>query len=85
MRCPTTELPAWQRAVARWHHAAVFTGDLLADVQAVSRTARVFGVRSTENSLRSVAQRALEADDDETRAVAARLLAELDKIPKFRH
>ena len=78
------QAPAWQRAVARWHHAAMFTGDLLADVQAVTRTARVFGVRSTEDSLRSVAQRALNADDEETRAVAAQLLAELDMLPKFR-
>src|SRR5205807_677761 len=59
------------------------TGDLQSDVKMVSRTARVFGVRSTEDSLRSIAQRALaESHDDETRAAAAELLAELDKLPE---
>jgi hypothetical protein len=50
----------------------------------VTRNARVFGVRSTEQSLRSVAERALEIGDDDTREVASQLLAELDKIPKPR-
>ena len=78
MRCSVDDqAPAWQRAVARWHQAAVFTGDLLVDVQAVSRTARVFGVRSTEPSLRTVAQRALEHDDEEVRLLASQILAEL--------
>ena len=80
----TTETPAWRRAFARWQDFAVYTGDLLSDVQMVSRTARAFGVRSAEQSLRSVAQRALEIGDDETRMVAAQLLAELDKLPKSR-
>jgi hypothetical protein len=80
----STDTPAWQRAFARWHDFAVYSGDLLSDVQMVSRNARVFGVRSTEDSLRSVAQRALEIGDDETREVARQLLDELDKMPKPR-
>jgi hypothetical protein len=81
---PTTGTPAWQRAFVRWQDFAVYTGDLLSDVQTVTRNARVFGVHSTEQSLRSVAHRALEIGDDETREVAAQLLAELDKMPKPR-
>jgi hypothetical protein len=76
--------PAWQRAFARWQDFAVYTGDLLFDVQMVTRNARAFGVRSTEESLRSVAHRALEIGDDETREVAAQLLIELDRLPKSR-
>ena len=79
-----TDAPAWQRAFVRWQDFAVYTGDLLSDVQMVTRNARVFGIRSTEQSLRSVAQRALEIGNDETRTVASQLLAELDKIPKPR-
>jgi hypothetical protein len=74
------EAPAWQRAVARWRHAAVFTDDLLRDVRSLSRTVRVFGVRPNADALRSLAQRALECDDHETRAVAAQLLAELERL-----
>ena len=81
---PTNETPAWQRAFARWQDFAVYTGDLLSDVQMVTRTARVYGVRSSEQSLRSVAQRALEIGDEETREVASQVLAELDKISKHR-
>jgi len=81
---PSTDAPAWQRAFARWQDFAVYTDDLLSDVQTVTRHARVFGVRSTEPSLRSVAQRALEIGDAETRALASQLLAELDKMPKPR-
>jgi len=81
---PPTDTPAWQRAFARWQDFGVYSGDLLSDVQMVTRNARVFGVRSTEQSLRSVAQRALETGDDDTRDVAMQLLAELDKIPRAR-
>jgi hypothetical protein len=81
---PTNEAPAWQRAFGRWQDFAVYTGDLLSDVQMVTRTARVYGVRSSEQSLRAVAQRALEIGDEETREVASQVLAELDKIPKQR-
>jgi len=61
-----------------------YRGDLLSDVQMARRTASVFGVRSTENSLRAVAQRALEVDDEQVRRLANALLAELERSPALR-
>jgi len=71
------ETPALERAAVRWRHAAVYSDDLLRDVRNLSRTVRVFGVRPNRESVRSLARRALECDDDETRAVAEQLLAAL--------
>jgi hypothetical protein len=51
--------------------------DLLADVRRVRQVADVFGPGSTALSMRKVAERALEHDDEEVRRLANQLLAEL--------
>lgn len=48
------------------------------------QVADVFGVPSTAKSVRAVAQRALEHDDEEVRVLAQRLLAELERAPAVR-
>jgi hypothetical protein len=54
--------------------------DLLADVRRVRQVADVFGPGSTARSMRKVAERALDhPNEEEVRAVAGRLLAELDR------
>jgi hypothetical protein len=53
--------------------------DLLADVRRVRQVADVFGPGSTALSMRLVAERALEHDDEEVRRHANQLLAELDR------
>jgi hypothetical protein len=53
--------------------------DLLADVRRVRQVADVFGPGSTARSMRKVAERALEHPNEEVRAVAGQLLAELDR------
>jgi hypothetical protein len=58
--------------------------DLLADARRVRQVADVFGPRSTALSMRKVAERALEHDDPEVRAVAGQLLAELERSPALR-
>jgi hypothetical protein len=49
-----------------WHHRIVV--DLLADVRRVRQVADVFGPGSTALSMRKVAERALEHDDEKTYA-----------------
>jgi hypothetical protein len=51
---------------ARWHDSRV--ADLLADVRRVRQVADVFGPASTALSMRKVAERALEHDDEESGA-----------------
>jgi len=58
--------------------------DLLADVRRVRQVADVFGPASTALSMRKVAERALEHDDDEVRRLANQLLAELERSPALR-
>ena len=58
--------------------------DLLADVRRVRQVADVFGPASTALSMRKVAERALEHDDTEIRALAGRLLVELERSPALR-
>ena len=58
--------------------------DLLFEVQQVRRTASVFGVRTTRGSLRKIAKRALEHENEETHALAAQLLEELNRVPVLR-
>jgi hypothetical protein len=53
--------------------------ELIDDLQRVRQVADVFGVPSTAQSVRSVALRALDHDDEEVRVLASRLLAELDR------
>jgi hypothetical protein len=53
--------------------------DLFADVRRVRQVPDVFGPASTALSMRKVAERALERDDDEVRGLANQLLAELDR------
>jgi len=53
--------------------------DLLADVRRVRQVADVFGPASTALSMRKVAERALEHDDEEVRRLANQLLAEPDR------
>jgi hypothetical protein len=62
----------------------VRVADLLADVRRVRQVADVFGPGSTAQSMRKVAERALEHDDEEVRALASRLLAELERAPAVR-
>jgi hypothetical protein len=54
--------------------------DLLEAVQPAGRTARGFGVRSPQKSLRAVAGPAL-AQKTQKRASSPQLLEELDRIP----
>jgi hypothetical protein len=58
--------------------------DLLADVRLVRQVADVFGPASTALSMRKVAERALEHDDEEVRRLANALLAELERSPALR-
>jgi hypothetical protein len=58
--------------------------DLLADVRRVRQAADVFGPGSTALSMRKVAERALEHDDEEVRRLANALLAELERSPALR-
>ena len=58
--------------------------DLLADVRRVRQVADVFGPGSTALSMRKVAERALEHDDEEVRRLASQLLAELERSPALR-
>jgi hypothetical protein len=53
--------------------------DLLADVRRVRQVADVFAPTSTSLSMRKVAERALEHDDEEVRRLANQLLAELER------
>jgi hypothetical protein len=48
--------------------------DLLADVRRVRHVADVFGPGSTARSMRKVADRALEHDDEDVRRLANQLL-----------
>jgi hypothetical protein len=57
--------------------------DLLADVRRVRQVADVFGPASTALSMRKVAERALEHDDEEV-CLANQLLAELGRSPALR-
>jgi hypothetical protein len=61
--------------------------DLLADVRRLRQVADVSGPGSTALSMRKVAQRALEHDDEEVRRLANQLLAELDRsaVTRRRH
>jgi hypothetical protein len=59
-------------------------GDLLADVRRVRQVADVFGPASTALSMRKVAERALEHDDEDVRRLANQLLAELERSPALR-
>jgi hypothetical protein len=59
--------------------------DLLADVRRVRQVADVFGPASTARSMRKVAERALEHDDEEVRRLANHLLAEPDRSAVTRH
>jgi hypothetical protein len=58
--------------------------DLIDHLRRVRQVADVFGVPSTAQSVRAVAQRALEHDDEEVRVLAGRLLAELERAPGVR-
>jgi hypothetical protein len=58
--------------------------DLFADVRRVRQVADVFGPASTALSMRKVAERALEHDDEEVRRLANQLLAELERSPALR-
>jgi hypothetical protein len=58
--------------------------DLLADVRRVRQVADVCGPASTALSMRKVAERALEHDDEEVRRLANQLLAELERSPALR-
>ena len=49
------------------------------------RVADVFGPASTALSMRKVAERALDHDDEEVRRLANQLLAELDRSAVTRH
>jgi hypothetical protein len=53
--------------------------ELIDDLRRVRQVTDVFGVPSTAPSVRKVALRALEHDDEEVRRLASRLLAELDR------
>jgi hypothetical protein len=53
--------------------------DLLADVRRVRQVADLFGPASTALSMRKVAERALEHEDEEVRRLANQLLAELER------
>jgi hypothetical protein len=55
--------------------------DLLADVRRAREVTDVFGPASTALSMRKVAERALEHDDEVVRRVANELLAELERSP----
>jgi hypothetical protein len=50
----------------------------------VRRVADVFGPASTALSMRKVAERALDHDDEEVRRLANALLAELERSPALR-
>jgi hypothetical protein len=63
-------LPPGSLPTGRWHYSAV--ADLLADVRRVRQVADVFGPASTAFSMRKVAERALEHDDEEVRRLANR-------------
>jgi hypothetical protein len=64
---------------ARYSYHECCVAELIDDLRRVRQAADVFGPGSTTHSIRAVAQRALEHDDEEeVRAVASRLLAELD-------
>ena len=63
---------------ARCHHSTV-AADLLADVRRVRQVADVFGPGSAAPSMRKIAERALEHDDEEVRRLANQLLAELNR------
>jgi hypothetical protein len=58
--------------------------DLLADIRRVRQAADVFGPASTALSMRKIAERALEHDDQEVRRLANQLLAELERSPTLR-
>jgi hypothetical protein len=58
--------------------------DLLADIRRVREVADVFGPGSIALSMRQVAERALEHDDEEVRRLANALLAELERGPALR-
>jgi hypothetical protein len=53
--------------------------ELIDDLRRVRQVADVFGAPSTAPSVRKVALRTLEHDDEEVRSLASRLLAELDR------
>jgi hypothetical protein len=53
--------------------------DLLTDLRRIKQVAEVFGPGATAKSVRAVAERALDHDDEEVRILAGRLLAELDR------
>jgi hypothetical protein len=58
--------------------------ELIDDLRQVQQVADVFGVPSTAKSVRDVARRAIEYDDEEVRVLAGRLLAELERVPGVR-
>jgi len=70
------------RCGARWHDR--FVADLLADVRTVRQVADVFGPASTALSMRKVAERALEHDDEDVRRLANQLLVEVEWSPALR-
>ena len=59
--------------------------DLLAEIRRVRQVADVFGPASSALSMRKVAVRALEHNDEEVRRLANQLLAELERSPALHH